>query len=97
MTSPEVSAKEAVVSTMAVLVGASGGVSLTTMLSQIFTPLSAFAFLVFCLLYMPCVATLAAIKREMGGWGYALLVVLFQCVVAWIVAFLIYNIGSLFV
>lgn len=91
------SAKEAVVSTMAVLVGASGGVSLTAMLSQIFTPLSAFAFLVFCLLYMPCVATLAAIKREMGGWGYALLVVLFQCVVAWIVAFLIYNIGSLFI
>ena len=91
------SAKEAVVSTMAVLVGASGGVSLTAMLSQIFTPLSAFSFLVFCLLYMPCIATLAAIKREMGGWGYALLVVLFQCVVAWIVAFLIYNIGSLFI
>lgn len=90
------SAKEAVVSTMAVLVGASDGLSLSAMLTQIFTPLSAFAFLVFCLLYMPCVATLAAIKREMGGWGYALLVVLFQCVVAWVVAFVVYQVGSLF-
>jgi ferrous iron transport protein B len=89
------SAKEAVVSTMAVLVGTGDGLSLSAMLTEIFTPLSAFAFLVFCLLYMPCVATLAAIKREMGGWGYALLVVLFQCVVAWIVAFLVFQGGSL--
>jgi len=91
------SAKEAVVSTMAVLAGASGGMGMAEMLTTIFTPLSAFAFMVFCLLYMPCVATLVTIKKEMGGWRYAGLVVLFQCAVAWIVSFLIYNIGSLFI
>lgn len=91
------SAKEAVVSTMAVLTGATEGASLTAMLTQMFTPLAAYAFLIFCLLYMPCVATLATIRREMGGWRYALLIVLFQCIVAWVVAFLIYNIGGLFV
>ena len=91
------SAKEAVVSTLAVLAGATGGVGLTEMLATIFTPLSAFAFMVFCLLYMPCVATLVTIKKEMGGWRYAILVVLFQCTVAWIVSFLIYNIGSLII
>lgn len=91
------SAKEAVVSTLAVLAGATGGIGLTEMLATIFTPLSAFAFMVFCLLYMPCVATLVTIKKEMGGWRYAILVVLFQCVVAWIVSFLIYSIGSFFV
>lgn len=90
------SAKEAVVSTMAVLTGASEGASLSVMLTQIFTPLSAFAFLVFCLLYMPCIATLATIRREMGGWRYAFLVVLFQCAVAWIVSLLIFQIGGLF-
>lgn len=91
------SAKEAVVSTMAVLTGTTEGSSLAAMLSQMFTPLSAFAFLVFCLLYMPCVATLATIRREMGGWRYAFGVVLFQCAVAWVVAFLIFHIGGLFI
>lgn len=89
------SAKEAVVSTLAVLTGAIGGSSLSVLLSSIFTPLSAYAFLIFCLLYMPCVATLAAIRREMGGMKYAILVVLFQTCVAWIVSFLIYRLGLL--
>ena len=90
------SAKEAVVSTLAVLTGASEGANLTAMLTQVFTPLSAFAFLVFCLLYMPCVATLATIRREMGGWRYAIGVVCFQCAVAWIVSFIIFRVGGLF-
>lgn len=91
------SAKEAVVSTMAVLTGAMEGASLSVMLAQMFTPLSAFCFLVFCLLYMPCIATLATVRREMGGWRYAFLVVLFQTVVAWIVAFVIFNVGTLLI
>ena len=91
------SAKEAVVSTMAVLTGGTGGTNLSLMLGQIFTPLSAYCFLVFCLLYMPCIATLATIKREMGGWKYAFSVVLFQTSVAWIVSFIIYNVGGLFI
>ena len=91
------SAKEAVVSTMAVLTKATSGLTLAQMLSQMFTPLSAYCFLTFCLLYMPCVATLATVRREMGGWKYAFSTVLFQTGVAWIVAFIIYHIGSLFV
>jgi ferrous iron transport protein B len=90
------SAKEAVVSTLAVLTGATEASSLTALLASIFTPLSAYAFLIFCLLYMPCVATLAAVKREMGGMKIALAVVLFQTIVAWIVAFIVYQVGSLF-
>lgn len=84
-------AKEAVVSTMAVLTGSSGTASLQLMLGQIFTPISAFSFMVFCLLYMPCVATLAAIRRELGGLRYALVIMFFQTAVAWLVAFIIYQ------
>jgi len=91
------SAKEAVVSTMAVLTKATSGMTLAGMLSQMFTPLSAYCFLTFCLLYMPCVATLATVRREMGGWRYAFGTVLFQTGVAWIVAFIIYHIGGLFI
>ena len=88
-------AKEAVVSTMAVLTTAGSSANLTGMLGEIFTPVSAFTFMVFCLLYMPCVATLAAIRRELGGMKYALVVMLFQTTVAWIVSFLFYQILSL--
>lgn len=89
------SAKEAVVSTFAILLGASDPSSVIPLLSQLFTPLSAFAFLVFSLLYMPCVAAMAAVKREMGGWGKAVLVMVFQTVIAWIVAFIFYQVGTL--
>lgn len=89
------SAKEAVVSTFAVLTGSSGSAALSAALVKIFTPLTAFTFMVFCLLYMPCVATLASVKREMNGWRYALLVVFFQTGVAWIVSFIVYQVGKL--
>lgn len=89
------SAKEAVVSTFAILMNAPDSAALPAMMSEIFTPLTAFVFLVFCLLYMPCVAALAAVRREMNSlWG-ALGVVFFQTGVAWIVAFIVYNIGKL--
>ena len=65
------------------------------MMSEIFTPLTGFVFLVFCLLYMPCVAALATIRKEMGSTWKASAVVLFQTSVAWIVAFLVYNIGKM--
>jgi len=91
------SAKEAVVSTMAVLTKATSGMTLSQMLSQMFTPLSAYCFLTFCLLYMPCVATLATVRREMGGWKYAFGTVIFQTGVAWIVSFIIFRIGGLFI
>jgi ferrous iron transport protein B len=88
-------AKEAVVSTFAVLLGASDSGSVAPLLSQIFTPLSAFSFLTFSLLYMPCVAAMAAVKRELGGWRSAALVMGFQTLTAWIVALIVYQMGSL--
>lgn len=87
-------AKEAVVSTFAVLLGASDAGSVIPLLSQLFTPLSAFSFLTFTLLYMPCVAAMAAVKREMGGWKSAVGVMAFQTLTAWIAAFVVYQIGS---
>lgn len=89
-------AKEAVKSTFAVLMRSSG-VPLAAALRQIFTPVSAFSFLVFTLLYMPCVAAMSAVKRELGsGWGAAL-AMLSQTSLAWIVSFVVYNIGVLIV
>ena len=73
-------AKENVVATLTVLMGGS-----TAALAQLFTPLTAFVFLTFVLLYTPCVAAISAVKNELGG-RYALIVVLMQCGVAWVVA-----------
>jgi len=88
-------AKEAVVSTFAILLGAGDPSSVVSLLSHIFTPLAAFSFLTFSLLYMPCVAAMAAVKREMGGWKSAALVMMFQTLIAWIVAMAIFQVGSL--
>jgi len=88
-------AKEAVVSTMAVLTGTSTA-ELAGHLSSLFTPLSAVAFLLFTLLYTPCVAAVATIKRELGSGLKALGVVIIQCGVAWLVAAAVYQIGMLF-
>ena len=83
------------VSTMAVLTGTTVS-TLGEALGAIFSPLAAFSFLTFTLLYSPCVAAIAAVKREMrSGWGAAC-VALFQCAVAWVCACLVYQIGSLF-
>ena len=82
-------AKESVVSTLTILIG--GDVS---NLPQYFTKLTAFVFLVFSLLYTPCVAAIATVKRELGKL-YAFLVVIAQCTIAWVVAFIVYNIGCL--
>ncbi len=91
-----VSAKESVVSTLTILTNASSEAHLSDALMTIFTPVSAFAFLCFTVLYMPCVAAFAATKRELGTWKQALAVVSFQTGVAYVVAFFIYQIGSVF-
>ena len=82
-------AKESVVSTLGVLIGASGSVL------DILTPLSAMSLLIFCLLYTPCAAAVASVKQELGG-KWAVGVAIGQCVVAWIAAFVVYSIGRLF-
>ena len=83
-------AKESVVSTLTVLFGSS------TALATLLTPLSAASLLVFCLLYTPCVAAIASVKRELGG-KWAAGVVIGQCVIAWLMAGLVYGRGSLFI
>lgn len=88
------SAKEAVVSTMSVLTG-TGLDSLSTALSSIFTPLTAASFLVFTLLYTPCVAAIATLKAELGSRLHTTGVIALQCVIAWVCGFAVYNIGSL--
>ncbi len=87
-------AKEAVVSTLSVLTG-TGITELHLVLSGLFTPLSAISFLLFTLLYTPCVAAVATMKRELKSGLATLGVVAMQCGIAWIVAFAAYQIGSL--
>ncbi len=89
-------AKEAVVTTMSVLYGA-GGLALQAVLATQFTPLSAYAFMVFSLLYMPCIAAFVSIRREMNSLKWALATALMETGVAYVVALLVYQIGSLFV
>ena len=78
-------AKESVVSTMQVLD-----------VTQALTPLTAVSMLAFCLLYTPCVAAIAAVKRELGG-KLAVWMVIFQCLIAWLAAVLVYQIGGMIV
>lgn len=87
-------AKEAVISTMAVLLGTNLS-SLGNVLSEIFTPLASVSFLVFTLLYTPCVAAVASIRRELGTKLETVGVVVLQCAVAWLCAFIVYQVGGL--
>lgn len=83
-------AKEVVVGTMGVIYGG----DLTSILPTVFTPLSAYSFLVFVLLYTPCISLIATMKKEYGG-KMAAFSVTYQLVLAWVVSFLVFNIGSL--
>ena len=82
-------AKESVVSTLSVLLG-------TAAVSSFLTPLSTVSLLVFCLLYTPCVAAIASVRRELGR-TWAAGVVILQCVVAWIAALIVRAIGILII
>ena len=66
------------------------------MLSDGITPLTAYSYLLFVLLYIPCVATIAAIKNESGSWKWALFGALYTTALAWIVSAAIYQVGQLF-
>lgn len=87
-------AKEAVVSTLSVLLN-TGMANLSASLSSLFTPLSAISFLVFTLLYTPCVAAVATIRRELRSQTATVGIVVMQCGIAWVAASLVYQIGSL--
>ena len=97
-----ISAKEVVVSSMSVLFGignapsAAGMTQCASILAGYgFGALNAYAFMVFCLLYTPCVATLATIRKETNSWAFTLRVMLLQLVFAWLMAVLVYQVGSL--
>lgn len=100
-----ISAKEVVVSSFAVLFGVSNANSaagMTTILANVhavnpdFGPLNAYCLMLFCLLYVPCIATVATIKKESGSWKFTVKMLTFELLLAWAVSTLVFQIGSLF-
>ena len=93
-----VGAKELVVSSLGVLYADDAEADQTTLAQRLpITPLVAYGYMVFILLYFPCVATLAAIRQEAGGWKWAAFAAAYTTILAWIMSFTVYQIGGLFV
>lgn len=90
------SAKEIIVSTLAVLSGSVPGGNLPNLLSEIFTPLSAVSFMLFCLLYVPCITSLTAIRHVLGKWRYAIAIAIGQILLAWLISSTVYQAGYFF-
>ncbi|MEG1547927.1 MAG: ferrous iron transport protein B [Clostridia bacterium] len=93
-------AKEAVVSSLSMFYGFSlsaGSNAIQSALSGTFTPLSAYSFLVFVLLYTPCIAAVTTMRRELGSRGYTLLAIVYQIMVAYAASLAVYVIGGLFI
>mgnify|MGYP000302648481 CR=1 FL=1 len=99
-------AKEVVVSTLSVLYTGESDDSqvLTERLKQdknakgepVFTPLIALSFMLFVLIYFPCIATISAIVHESGSWKWGIFVIIYTCVLAWIVSCVVYQTGHFF-
>jgi ferrous iron transport protein B len=89
------SAKEAVISTLAVLTDANIS-QLSAQLHTYFSPISALSFLVFTLIYTPCIAAVATVRQELGGVKAVAFVILYQTCLAWICAYCVYKIGMFF-
>ncbi|MPN06397.1 Fe(2+) transporter FeoB [bioreactor metagenome] len=89
-------AKEAVVSTLVVLLNVTDNGQLVAAISQLFTPLSAISFMIFTLLYIPCFAAVATIKREVVSLKETLLILSYQMIIAWVMSFAVYQILLLF-
>lgn len=87
------SAKEAIISTFSVI-ASSSGTSSFSLLSSIFTPAGAISFMVFCLLYVPCIATLVTVRKETASWRCSIIMCFVHILLAWGVCFVIYNIFS---
>jgi ferrous iron transport protein B len=91
-------AKEVIISNMAIVLGAQeGGMSFLSALQTLFTPLTAYVFLVFVLLYTPCIAVIGIIKRETNSWKWTFFSIGYQFLVAWLFSFVFYLIGGLIV
>lgn len=100
-------AKEVVVSTLSVLYTGEeeDSQALSERLKQdldaegnpVFTPLIALSLMLFVLIYFPCIATISAIVNESGSWKWGIFVVIYTCVLAWVVSFIVYQTGSLII
>ena len=88
-------AKESVVSTMAVLYGTGGLDGISHVISEQFTTISAYAFMVFVLLYTPCIAALSAIHKELKSTKWTIIAIGYQLILAWVASVLVYQIGTL--
>ena len=98
-----VGAKELIVSTLGVLYAnqevadaAESEAQIATALKTVTTPATALAYMLFVLIYFPCLATLIAIKKETKGWGWAIFTAVYTTALAWAVAFVAYRVGMLF-
>jgi ferrous iron transport protein B len=89
-----ITAKEVVISTLGVLYG-TGQEGLISVISREWTALSAYSFMVMTLIYIPCAATIGAIKTETGSWKWTIFAVLYTIILGWIMAFLVYHGGLL--
>ena len=93
-----VGAKELVVSTLGVLYTNEGDLDKIDLTDRLpITPLVAYGYMLFVLIYFPCIASIVAIKQETGGWKWALFVAVYTTALAWIVSFISYHIGGLFI
>ena len=91
-------AKEVVVGTMGAIFGVASGSLGATIAAQLgWTPLVAYSFMVFCLLYLPCIASINAVRAETGGWKWAIFTAVYTTVIAWVAATVIFQVGSLFI
>lgn len=93
-----VGAKELIVSTLSVLYTNDGDLDTVNLSERLpITPLVAYCYMLFVLIYFPCIATLTAIRQESGSWKWAVFAAAYTTVLAWIVAFAVHQIGSLFI
>jgi len=90
-------AKEAVVSTLGVLLNVNDNAQLVTAIGRLFTPISAISFMVFTLLYIPCFAAVAAIKREIVSLKETVMILSYQMIIAWLMSFIVFQLLTLFV
>lgn len=85
-------ARESIVSTMGILHGAGDSGAISEVIAAAYTPAAAYSFMVFCLLFIPCMAAVATLRREMNSRKWTAIALGFQAVVAWVVTFIVYNI-----
>jgi ferrous iron transport protein B len=90
-------AKEAVIQTLSIIYAVGGTTTLALALSASISPLTAFAFMVFVLLYIPCLATVGAIRKETGSWRWTGFSIFYQLILAYIVALVVIIIGGFFI